>query len=325
MSLGRLLQRLSDGEFHSGEALGAELAVSRTAVWKQLRKLEELGLVLESVRGKGYRLPGGLELLEVGRVRASLDAAAARLITDLDVLDSVESTNGTLLARAARGSALRGVVCTAEHQVAGRGRRGRHWVSPYGRNLYVSVGWEFMGGAAALEGLSLAVGTAVTTALCEHGVQNAVLKWPNDVLVDGRKLAGVLLEMAGDASGRCQVVVGVGINVSMPPRIEQSIDQPWIDATTAAGLPLSRNGLLGSLLNRLLPLLEQFERQGFGPFRDAWSQLDAFRGKPVSLLKGDAVIPGIAAGVDHTGALLLDTPNGRQAFFGGEISLRGDA
>lgn len=323
MALKKLLGTLADGGFHSGEELGELLGVSRAAVWKQLQKLQEAtGLELESAKGRGYRLMGGLELLDRTRVLAALSAEAESLLTSLSLLDQVDSTNRLALLEAQNGEG-RGYVIAAEQQSAGRGRRGRTWVSPYGRNIYCSAIWEFDGGAAALEGLSLAVGIAVVKALTSVGARDVGLKWPNDIVWNDRKLAGILLEMTGDAAGRCQVVVGIGINVSMSESAAaRTIDQPWVDVGTVVGGPVSRNVLLGSLLSELLPLLSQFERSGFPHFRNAWSALDRIAGREVCVHLGEQIVVGTAAGVSESGALLVDTPAGRQSFHGGEVSLR---
>lgn len=323
MSSSPLMRIFADGDFHSGEELGALLGVSRTAVWKQLQKLQEsTGLAFESVKGRGYRLVGGLELLDRTLLEQALSSEARNLLTELQLLDQVDSTNRLALSRAQEGVG-RGAVFVAEQQSAGRGRRGRHWVSPFGRNIYCSVLWEFDGGAAALEGLSLAVGVAAARALQASGVESVALKWPNDVVWNGRKLAGILLEMAGDAAGRCQVVIGIGINVAMTESSQAAaIDQPWVDVRTAAGRAVSRNQLLADLLSALLPMLVRFETTGFAAVREEWMRLDSFAGREVAVHLGDRIVLGIAAGVSETGALLLDTPQGRQIFHGGEVSLR---
>jgi len=323
MVLRQLLDTLADGQFHSGEELGELLGVSRTAVWKQLQKLQELtDLSLESIKGRGYRLVGGLELLDAKRITAVLSPDAQPLLSALNILDQVDSTNHLAMVEAQAGAG-RGYTVTAEQQTAGRGRRGRAWVSPFGRNIYSSTVWEFDGGAAALEGLSLAVGVAAVKALRAVGLADAQLKWPNDVVWHGRKLAGILLEMTGDASGRCQVTVGVGINVAMTgSHSAESINQPWVDVQSAAGIAVSRNELLGRLLSELLPMLAQFEQAGFSRFRQQWLELDCMAGKAVTVHLGEEVVAGIAAGVDEGGALLVDTPSGRQSFRGGEVSLR---
>jgi len=207
-----------------------------------------------------------------------------------------------------------------------RGRRGRTWVSPYAGNIYLSLSWDFTQGAAALEGMSLAVGVAVAEALRASGVDGAQLKWPNDILYGGDKLGGVLLEMTGDAAGACQVVVGVGLNVAMPEVAGGAIDQSWTDLRRLCnGEPPSRSQLLAHLLNELLPLLAGFEAGGFSPWRQRWQALDAFAGQRVVLSSGERKISGVAKGVDERGALQLETTTGTQPVFGGEISLRAGA
>lgn len=316
----RLLEILADGDFHSGEDLGQQLGVSRAAIWKQLQKIDEtLALKYESIKGRGYRLVGGIELLDRARL---LSAIPADLFCSLHLVRQIDSTNRIALELARKGVA-RGCVVLAEQQSAGKGRRGRSWVSPFGRNIYCSIVWEFESGIAALEGLSLAVGVGVVRALGASGVNNVMLKWPNDVLHNGRKLAGILLEVAGDISGRCQVVIGVGINVAMTGLKDLvSIDQPWTDANTAAGKVISRNELASNLITQLLPLLTEFETEGFLKFHQDWSALDCTNGAPVTVHIGEQVLQGVGAGVDNTGALAVETELGLQWFHGGEVSLR---
>lgn len=318
-----LLPLLASGDVVSGQELADVLGVSRTAVWKQLKKLEDLGLAIESVKGRGYRLPGGLDLLREEAVRAGLSRQSAALLAHLDIHQSIGSTNAEAMAQIAAGRGS-GYVCTAEQQSAGRGRRGREWVSPYGRNLYLSAVWEYEQGAAVLEGMSLAVGVVVARALASCGVQGAQLKWPNDVLHDGAKLGGILLEMTGDPSGECQVVVGIGLNVDMPEQLAGGIDQAWTDVARSSDAELpGRNALLAALLDELLPMLASFESSGFGPWRDEWLALDAFNGVEVVLQSGTQQLAGTARGVDGRGALQLETATtGVQSIFGGEISLR---
>jgi BirA family biotin operon repressor/biotin-[acetyl-CoA-carboxylase] ligase len=195
-------------------------------------------------------------------------------------------------------------------------------VSPYGSNLYLSLLWEFSQGAAALEGLSLAVGVAVARSLRACGVPVVQLKWPNDILCDGAKLGGVLLEMSGDAAGSCRVVIGIGLNVAMPDGAASAIDQAWTDLRSQCNQPPGRNQLLAALLDELLPLLADFEQQGFAHWRDEWLSLDAFPNKAVVLNTGTAQLAGVARGVDERGALRLETESGIQSVYGGEISLR---
>nr|WP_242521661.1 bifunctional biotin--[acetyl-CoA-carboxylase] ligase/biotin operon repressor BirA [Motiliproteus sp. SC1-56] len=317
-----LLSTLADGEFHSGQALGEALGVSRAAIWKQLKKLDELGVRLHSVKGRGYRVAGGLDLLDPQRIEAGLEDGVRARLGPIALALSLPSTNEAALQGSAQGGGG-GRLYLAERQTAGKGRRGRTWVSPFARNLYFSLVWDFAGGAAALEGLSLVVGLAVRHGLMDSGVEGIDLKWPNDLLVDGRKLGGILLEMTGDASGQCQVVIGVGINVAMPDEVAAEIDQPWIDVRTAGGVSPGRNLLLAAVLNRLVPSLERFSEQGFASFRAEWEACNAHQGRQVVLQTSRVQIQGRCLGVDDKGALLLETEDGVQACHGGELSLRG--
>lgn len=321
MSLQALLEILADGEFHSGESLGKVLGVSRAAVWKQLKKLDALGLDCHSVKGRGYRLPGGINLLEQARFESMLNAEVRSQLADVELALSLPSTNRLAAEQAQRGN-CHGRLYIAEQQTEGRGRRGRSWASPFARNLYFSLTWSFTGGAAALEGLSLMVGLAVLKGLAVEGIGGVQLKWPNDLLHQDKKLAGVLLEMSGDASGQCQVVIGVGVNVAMPDNAADEVTQPWVDLQRIAGRSLDRNRILASLIDTLVPMLRQFEQQGFAPFKKQWQHYNAHQGQQVRLSTERFSEQGLCLGVDDTGALLLQTENSVKAFHGGELSLR---
>jgi birA, biotin-[acetyl-CoA-carboxylase] ligase region len=323
-ALQQILRLLSDGQFHSGQELGEILGVSRTAVWKHLQKLEGLNISLESVKGKGYRVCGGLDLLNVERIQQQLQPEIKELLDVLDIHTVIDSTNTYTLQSAA--GRVNGYVCLAEQQTSGKGRRGRHWVSPFGKNIYLSVLWNFEG-VAALEGLSLAVGVAIVEALESFGVSGVKLKWPNDVLWQQRKLAGILLEVTGDPAGLCQVVVGIGLNVSMPDVSASVIDQPWVDLQTIQSQlelprPVLRNELVAALLTHLLPLLRNYPEEKFAAYRERWEQLNAYAGKPVELHTARDSVKGRMVGVDESGALRLATEQGEALFYGGEVSLR---
>lgn len=320
MEVRRILELMADGEFHSGKVLGELLGVSRTAVWKHLQKLSDVGVELESIKGKGYRLPGGLELLDAAKITSALTPAANEFLSGIDVFQSTDSTNVQAMARASKPDA-QGYVCMAEHQTHGRGRRGRAWVSPFGQSLYFSVVVQFSGGAAALEGLSLAVGVALARAVQKLGAQDVGLKWPNDVLYRGRKLAGILLEMTGDPSGACQVVVGVGLNVSISEAAAAEIDQPCVGMSELVP-DVSRNELAAEVLNQLLPVLSGFQELGFSAYRDQWSALNVHGGKSVVLATASEFIEGEVVGVSATGALLLSVAGVIREFNGGEVTLR---
>ena len=319
----QLLSHLADGQFHSGEALGNALGVSRMAVWKHLRALRELGVDFEVVRGKGYRLPASIDLLDNETILAVLSPQTRAEIGPLDVLLEVDSTNNWLREQAQKGERS-GAVCLAELQHAGRGRHGRHWVSPFAGNLCLSLLWRTGLGAAALGGLSLVVGIAVLRSLRAVGIHGAGLKWPNDVLVDDAKLAGILIDVAGEASGPCAVIIGIGINTNLPGSAGAAIDQPWTELSALAGtVDLSRNRLAATLIDKLFEVLGVFEEQGLQAFQDEWRTHDVVAGRPVSLQLPHARVQGTARGIDAGGALLVETASGsEERFLCGEVSLR---
>lgn len=317
MQIDRLLSLLADGRFHSGQSIGDYLGVSRTAVWKQIKKLQSVGVEIDSVHGKGYRLHQSLELLESNKIAQELSEVVKESVSSIEVCLSVESTN-THLMRMVNSHRF---ICLAEQQTAGRGRRGREWISPFGQNIYLSLGWYFQGGVAQLEGLSLAVAVAVCRALEESGVEDVGLKWPNDLLFQNRKLGGILLEMSGDTDGICKVVVGIGLNVNMS-NTQNKIDQPWISVGEIIGKKISRDRLAGKLINQLVLILLQFEDKGFLPFRDEWIKRDLFFEKNIKLVTASLQVEGIEKGVDDRGALCVLTHKGLQKFYGGEVSVR---
>lgn len=322
MDIESLMMLLADGQFHSGEELGAALGgISRTAVWKQLKKLEQLGLELESRKGLGYRIVDGLDLLSEAAIRSQLNDKASQLAF-LSVSSVVDSTN-TRAMEGLKNNINHAAVYLAEQQTAGRGRRGRQWVSPFASNIYFSLVWQFSGGASVLGGLSLAVGVAVCRALKSLGIDSAGLKWPNDIICQGKKLGGILLEMHGDATGECQVVIGIGLNVAMPNSDAEDIDQPWTDLQHLLSDKLpKRNQVVAAIINELYEILPEYQSKGFGAYRSAWSELDVFADQQVMIMLGEQCIFGRSVGVDEGGAIQLLTPEGVRSFNGGEVSLR---
>lgn len=316
-----LLKVLADGAYHSGEELGRLMGVSRTAVWKQVQKLADYGLQVESQKGCGYRLPGGLELLDLPQLQAAVGCAAQAISPRLNLQTVVTSTNELARASAEAGDAT-GSVFLAEQQTAGRGRRGRQWVSPFGRNIYLSIVWGFEGGVQALEGLSLAVGVAVRRALEACCVKELQFKWPNDLLWQKKKIGGILLEVLGDPAGFCQVVVGVGINVNMPGDAGLQIEQDWVDLAQASSTDVSRNRLVAELVKEIFALLDAYQQRGFSSYRDEWMSHDAFLNQPINLILMNNTVQGIARGVDQTGALLVESEGELRAYSGGEVSVR---
>lgn len=314
--LKHILMQLSDGQFHSGEALGEALGVSRAAVWKQLKKLDELQIPFSSVKGKGYRLHDAIELLDENRIRSGL----TQRLDQLDILLDIPSTNTYLFERAADHMGKH-YAALAEKQSHGRGRRGRQWVSPFGKNLYLSLLVPFSGGMASLEGLSLVTAIAVEKALTSLGIEGVGLKWPNDIYADGRKLAGILLEVTGEYNSHCQVVIGVGLNLALSDDDAAAIDQPWVDLSSLKP-GLSRNAVAATVLNELLLAVADFRDHGFAPYQQYWTERDVFHDKEVQINSASWQMAGKVKGVNRKGELMLQTERGTEVISAGEISVR---
>ena len=318
-----LLRELADGRFHSGQHLAGVVGLSRTAVWKQVQRLEsDLGLAVHAVRGRGYRLAAPLELLDARRIRAELGAAARGQLEALHLLGVTDSTNSRAAANLPEESG-RARVWLAEHQTAGRGRRGRHWVSAFGENLHLSIAWRFDLPMAQLSGLSLAAGVVLAEGLHHLGLDGHVLKWPNDVLLDGRKLAGILVEVSGEAGGPATAVIGIGVNFRIPDAAAAAIDQPWTDLHRAAtATAVSRNRLAGVLVDRMIDACGLFSSHRLEPFLARWERFDQLRGTPVALIRGGQVVEGVYRGIAPSGAMILEHAAGTTEHHAGEVSLR---
>ncbi|WP_421552287.1 bifunctional biotin--[acetyl-CoA-carboxylase] ligase/biotin operon repressor BirA [Pseudomonas yamanorum] len=311
-----LLKLLKDGRFHSGEALGAALGVSRSAVWKQLQHLEaELNLSIHKVRGRGYQLATPLVLLSADEIARHIPPPA----WTVHISDSIDSTNAEALRLIEAGRTAPFLVLS-EQQTAGRGRRGRKWVSPFAQNVYYSLVLRIDGGMRQLEGLSLVVGLAVMQALRHAGVRNAGLKWPNDVLVGQKKIAGILLELIGDPADICHVVLGIGINVNMQEADE--VDQQWTSVQLETGNAVDRNYLVARLGVQLQAYLERHRLSGFSAIQGEWEQSHLWQGRAVSLVAGVNQIDGVVLGIDGQGALRLSVDGVEKVYSGGELSLR---
>lgn len=324
-----LLKLLADGKFHSGEILAQELSVSRTAIWKMIPRLQALGLELHSVKGKGYRLFEPLDLLDTERLMEHIPDGVRRGIGALKVLPTIPSTS-TYVMELNQNKALdlknnQAFVCLAEHQSAGKGRRGRTWVSPFGHNLYLTIVREFPRGVGELEGLSLIVGLAVVRVLTRNGFQGLGIKWPNDILWQGRKLAGILLEVSGDPTGLSQVLVGLGLNVKVSQEQMREVEQEWVDLISIRQEIPERNRLAAELISEILLLMNEFEQKGFSAYKDEWDNLDALRNQDVELKTASSQAGGIRGkvlGVNEQGGLMLQTESGIETFHGGELSPR---
>ncbi len=315
-----ILRLLTDGKFHSGEDIATHFNTSRATVWNAIQAAEALGVEIFSVRGRGYKLPHAITLLDEQAILNAIGEQRAWF--KLEVHDHLESTNSYLMKKASAGEAHATCV-VANLQTKGRGRRGRTWQAGLGASLTFSLLWRFQCGASALSGLSLAVGVALIRALHEAGISQAQLKWPNDVLIDGEKLTGILIELQGDMEGPSAAVIGVGINLKLPTQLKQQIDQPVIDLDSVSSKHINANELLGALLKHLAAVLSNFEQNGFPQVRDEWLKHHAYHQKPVRMLHPDGrETTGTAIDVAEDGILLVKTALGEQRFSSGEISLR---
>ncbi|QIA53378.1 bifunctional biotin--[acetyl-CoA-carboxylase] ligase/biotin operon repressor BirA [Pantoea agglomerans] len=309
----KLVDILSDGEFHSGEQLGETLGMSRAAINKHIQTLKSWGLDVYTVTGKGYSLSAPIQLLDEQAILSQVTQG------NVSVIPVIDSTNQYLLERMHEMES--GAACIAEYQQAGRGRRGRQWFSPFGANLYMSMYWRLEQGPAAAMGLSLVIGIIMAETLRSLGADDVRVKWPNDIYLNDRKLAGILIELTGKTGDAAQIVIGAGINLAMRTADASQINQGWINLQEA-GVTVNRNELAARLINSLREALPLFEQEGLTPFVARWAALDNFINRPVKLLIGEREVHGIARGVDSQGGLLLEQDGEIKAWVGGEISLR---
>lgn len=318
-----LIAILSDQQFHSGEDLGSKLGVTRSAIWKQIRELIKTGLEIESITGKGYRINQSIELLDENIIQQQLSSQTKNHINKIIILDEVDSTNHYLLS-ISKQNFDKNIACFAEKQTQGKGRQGRTWISPFGANIYHSFLCHFEKDPAEIVGLSLAIGIAVTNALKRYGISAGIaLKWPNDVLYQGKKLAGILLETIAENHGQCSVVIGVGINTHLTLQQAKKINQPWTCIADITKEKIKRNALAGILLDELVTTIIAFKKNGLSRFVSEWKKLDYLMGKTVVIRHSRHSIQGIMQDITPRGELILLTENNKQQrFLSGEVSLR---
>lgn len=308
-----LIELLADGNIHSGEQLGESLGMTRAGINKHIQTLRSWGIDVQTVAGKGYQLDAPMNLLNVDSVNKNIKGEPASVIPVID------STNQYLIQRISELKS--GDVCIAEYQSAGRGRRGRQWISPFGRNLYLSMYWKLDQGPAAAIGLSLVVGVIMAEVLQKLGAEGVKVKWPNDLYLNDKKLSGILVELTGKTGDVAHIVTGIGINIAMSKNQNEAINQQWINLEQV-GIKIDRNELACEITNALRDAFVQFEKQGLSVFIERWKYLDNFMDRRVKLIIGEKEIFGIAKGINDQGALLLEQDGKIIPYIGGEISLR---
>lgn len=324
-----LIRLLSDGELHSGEALAKELRCTRAAVWKQLGRLRTLGLKIDSERGRGYRIAQPIELLQREQILHHLDEPTRAAIESLQIEDVMDSTSERLRSTAAPAPGKMRVAL-AEYQTGGRGRRGRQWFSPFASGLCLSVSWHYSQPPSALSGLSLAAGVAVLSAMQAWCPQGLGLKWPNDLVVGDRKLAGLLVDMDGEMTGPIKLVVGVGVNLESPEELAEQVAEssgmaPIGLRDVASDTDISRNELAASLIGSLFAGLTDYGHSGFDSVADTWRSHDALYDRTVSVQQGDDMLRGVAKGVSDDGSLQLSINGKRVSVVSGEVTVRASA
>lgn len=306
----------------SGVVLADYLGVSRSAIWKRVQHLRESGFEIETKSGQGYFLKQPVEWLDQDCICHHLGHAAKKQLGDFHIIEQIDSTNSWAKNETKKKHGTD--IFIAEQQTAGRGRLGRQWASPMAANIYLSLRRRFNKGLPVLSGLSLVVGVLLAKTLRAHGFAEVGLKWPNDIYVDGnKKCGGILIEVSGEANAEISVVIGIGLNVRMPLHSASNIDQAWTDLQAqAGGSVLSRNEILGALLNELLPGLQIFEDEGAAAFLSQWPDYDVLLNHEVKLLDGPRVHTGRVLGITEQGALRLQQDGVERHYHSGEISLR---
>lgn len=317
-----LLRRLADGAPVSGTVLASELGISRGAVWQQVENLRRDGVEIRS-DAEGYRLAEPFRPYAETALAAALEGAAAAAIRTISIDDVTASTNDDLLGECDRGGDVHGVLRVAELQTRGRGRRGDPWLAAPGGSVCLSLGWRFETAPPDLPAAGLVVGIAAAEALAGLTGVPIKVKWPNDLVVAGRKLGGILVELKGELAGPCTVIIGIGLNVRLGTAVRESVERPLTDLNTE-GASHDRNALIAAVMNALVPALEIFVREGFAPFCVRWPEHDGLTGRRVRIgpvPERGAAVEGTAAGVSAGGALKVRTAGGEVPVFAGHVEL----
>lgn len=305
-------------EFVSGEAISDKLGLSRAAVWKHVNALRGQGYRIDAVPARGYRLveiPDRLGALELKPLLSTHDLGQV-----LHCHEAVPSTNDVAKQLAEEGAGD-GEVVIAEAQTAGRGRRGRAWVSPPRKNLYLSAIIRPDLPPQRAPEVTLVASVAVCEAVRQAGV-DALIKWPNDVIVNGRKVAGILLEMAAEMDRVQWLVIGIGVNLNGGPGdLPDDLRDTATSVAVERGEPVPRALFAAALLGGLEAWLDRHAAEGFAPIRDAWRSLSGTLGREVRAWMPDGEITGVAEDIDESGALLVRGAAGLTKIVAGEVQL----
>ena len=318
-NLVQLVNLLNDGAYHDGTSIGEQLGISRAAVWKLIKKLQAYEVPLICTKGKGYCLTTPLTLLDSQQINSALNQQSV----SLHLLEKTPSTNDYVKKLPADPRQI--IACLAETQTAGKGRLGRQWHSPFAENIYLSLRYPFNQDISELNGLSLVV--ALT--LC-HSLESQLqlphntlrVKWPNDILLNQHKLAGILLEIEAESNGFCQLIIGIGVNVNM--RQNHSIDQDWTSLAQFTTQYIDRNILVPTIINTLIDAIAEFRQVGLTGFKKAWQQRDILTQKSITMHSANKIIKGLCLGINAQGHLKLQLESGQTiTLSSGDASLNG--
>ncbi len=306
---------LNDGQYHDGTTIGNILGISRNAVWKTIKKLESYGIKVNSHKGKGYALPEPLILLDQQSIQKNLQHEGLML----EVFETIKSTN-SYLKTSNHDETIK--ICLTEQQTQGKGRFNRDWHSPFGQNIYLSCLYPFKKDISELGGLSLAISLAILKSIqAEQQDSNILLKWPNDIVYNQKKIAGNLIEVSAEVHGMCYAIIGIGINVNML-QDNENIPQPWTSLRQICDHYIDRNILATNLINTLLKYLDKFATYGLEPFLSEWNQHNQLLGKKISLKHGNAETQGTVIGINNFGHLLLQLADDSvKAFSAGDTTI----
>jgi len=312
----KVVSILNDGEYHDGTSIGDKLHMTRSAVWKTIKKLENYEIKLDSVKGKGYALLEPLLLLDVNKIKKHLEYPRV----DLCVFESVDSTNEYLKTFKNNRSIK---ICLAEQQTKGKGRLNREWFSPFAKNIYMSCLYPFQKDVSELSGLSLVISLAIVKTLKHYGVsQKLSVKWPNDIVYENKKISGSLIEIQAETHGVCHAVIGMGVNVNMLNVERKQISQAWTSIQKILNKYVDRNELCASLINHLLEYLHLFESEGLAAFVDEWKQADCLTDQVISVTNINESVEGKVVGINEQGHLLLQMSGGKtRAFSSGDTTI----
>ncbi|MEM7027682.1 MAG: biotin--[acetyl-CoA-carboxylase] ligase [Pseudomonadota bacterium] len=317
----RILEFMSDGEFHSGQQLAKQLNVTRASIWKYLQQLRAYDLTIESRRGKGYRLSQSIELLNATTITQALTKNASNLCAGITVHDAIDSTNSYLFEQS-KNTLKPGTVVMAEFQTKGKGRRGHQWLSPFASGINFSLFWRLEEAQINTGVLSLIVGVAVIRCLKQIGIKGAGLKWPNDIVIDDCKLGGVLIELHGEVNGPVNIVIGVGLNFQLPESGLELDEYTVTDIFSHQSKVIKRNDIASKLISSIFDVLHEMKLQKHITLMNEWRKYDAYKGRTASLLMEDRTITGKLNGVNDDGYLLMNIQGKEKSFASGELSVR---